>query len=452
MIYFDITDLIDYSKSNSHPTGIQRVCIQIIKSALESRSDIRCVFQDASQHRLLEFKPSSELFDGRNLTAFRYLHSQSTPKFFPEKHEIKSYLQPYENQKIIRGIKKAGVHLTALTSRRALIELGFTTGRARHQNPQTTYQVVKPVTGLLEKHTLVILGAFWTSNNISGFAAARKQQGARNIVLIHDIIPIVTPQFCGKGHQEEFKITIRTLPKIATNLLCVSEWTARDIRTHLRGGAGGMPIETLRLAHELPGVARHTTLKHAPVQTPPPTAEHPYILCVGTIEARKNPTLLIRAWDQLIETMGERTPHIVFAGKWGDQSGEFNAALRQHNKVQPFVRVVASASDDELASLYIGALMTVFPSHYEGWGLPVGEAAWLGKYCVASSSSSIPEVVGDLADYAAPEDLAGFFELLRKGIVDHDYREAKEHSIKTAPLRTWCDVANQLLKSADGLN
>jgi hypothetical protein len=93
-------------------------------------------------------------------------------------------------------------------------------------------------------------------------------------------------------------------------------------------------------------------------------------------------------------------------------------------------QVIEAPSDAELAALYLGCLFTVYPSYYEGWGLPVGESVWFGKYCVAANSSALPEVCGDLIDYADPHDPADLAKKLRRALTEPGYVRSKELAIR----------------------
>lgn len=446
MIYFDITDVVVFSKSNTHPTGIQRVQIQLIKAAIECGADARCVFHDTNNNQICEFTPSPEFFSGQDLRQFRRLGGDRISKFFPAKYEVKRYLRPYDNRKFLRGLKKIGVYLAALSSKKMLARMGFTTGRLTPPEDLEPLNVEMTVGACIpDDQPLVFLGAFWESAGVVDLARNRRERGGRNYVLLHDIIPLVAPQFCGLGQRRNFDIAMHALEGMATDLLSVSEWTARDFKEHFKGGLGELPIEVLPLAHELNGVERNCRLPIAKDASLANLLSSPYVLCVGTIEARKNPVLIVQAWAELIKIMGDRTPYIIFVGKWGWKLSEFNETLALHKEVEPYLKVVSSASDEDLVRLYSEALFTVFPSHYEGWGLPVGEAAWLGKYCIASSRASVPEVVGALADYVDPGDLSGFVALLNTAISNPAYRMGKENAIRRAPLRSWHDVATQLI-------
>jgi glycosyltransferase involved in cell wall biosynthesis len=165
---------------------------------------------------------------------------------------------------------------------------------------------------------------------------------------------------------------------------------------------------------------------------------------VGTLEIRKNGALLLRAWLRLLADLGDQTPMLVFAGRRGWLLDEFDALLAQHPQLQRFVKVVSQPSDQELSRLYSGCLFTVFPSLYEGWGLPIGEAAWFGKFCIASNASSMPEVCGDLIDYVDPNDFEDLYHKVRRAIREPDYIRQREARIKQAPLRSWSDVSRNI--------
>ena len=111
--------------------------------------------------------------------------------------------------------------------------------------------------------------------------------------------------------------------------------------------------------------------------------------------------------------------------------------------------IIPRATDADLAALYQKCLFFVYPSLAEGWGLPVGEAAWFGKYSVVSSSSSLPEVCGDLVDYVDPININECTQSIKRAVLDHDYRKHHENNIAAASLRSWKDVAVHLKQLLD---
>src|SRR5262249_28986467 len=153
-------------------------------------------------------------------------------------------------------------------------------------------------------------------------------------------------------------------------------------------------------------------------------------LSVGSIDRRKNQALLYQLWRRLIERHGERVPPLVLAGRHGWRADEVLQDLQGDPVVRGRVVALADTTDAELRWLYGRCLFTVYPSHYEGWGLPVAEALAHGKYCLASATSSLPEVGADLADYADPLDLLGWQARVERALFDPGFLPAREERIR----------------------
>jgi glycosyltransferase involved in cell wall biosynthesis len=98
--------------------------------------------------------------------------------------------------------------------------------------------------------------------------------------------------------------------------------------------------------------------------------------------------------------------------------------------------------------LYRHAQFTVFPSLYEGWGLPVGESLWHGVPCMTSNCSSMPEVGEGLCDYIDPLESESIAAAAQRLITDPDYRERRKVQIARAKLRTWRDFSATVLEHA----
>jgi len=130
-----------------------------------------------------------------------------------------------------------------------------------------------------------------------------------------------------------------------------------------------------------------------------PVSVHvPYFLFVGTREPRKNVALLIDAWREVRKTIAV---DLVLVGR--------NHAPEQGHGL----RVLGEVSDSDLPGLYSGALACVYPSLYEGFGLPVLEAMQCGALVIASRDPAILEVTGDAAIHVVAEDTAAFAEAMR---------------------------------------
>ena len=127
-----------------------------------------------------------------------------------------------------------------------------------------------------------------------------------------------------------------------------------------------------------------------------------YFLYVGRLETKKNVVTLLRAFAELKKDLGVGHPiELVLAGKWGYGEEAIKQTLAVNNNG---VRVLGFTPEEDLASLYSGALAFCFPSLYEGFGMPVLEAAAAGTPVIASDIPALREVMGDAAVFcfAAP--------------------------------------------------
>ncbi len=121
-------------------------------------------------------------------------------------------------------------------------------------------------------------------------------------------------------------------------------------------------------------------------------------------------------------------------------------ALRNARHLDGKVRICSDVDDMTLAALYRGARFTIFPSLYEGWGLPVTESLGYGKVCIASSSTSIPEAGGDYCLYHDPDNVTEAYELYRKAITEPEIIRALERKIAAEYRPTeWRECAAALL-------
>jgi glycosyltransferase involved in cell wall biosynthesis len=173
-------------------------------------------------------------------------------------------------------------------------------------------------------------------------------------------------------------------------------------------------------------------------------AHLPFALCVGTLESRKNNGTLVRAWDTIVKNFGPNAPRLVFAGKHGWMNEDFHHVLRATGNANGRIRVVERPADHELAFLYRKCMFSICISYYEGWGLPIGESLWFGKPVIASNTSSMPEVGGELVDYVNPYDETEVVASISRMIRDIPYRSSRTEKIRSTKLRTWNDFGDDL--------
>jgi glycosyltransferase involved in cell wall biosynthesis len=281
-------------------------------------------------------------------------------------------------------------------------------------------------------------------------AALLERAGVRYVGLIYDLLAVLFPEWWRPDQQSRYRDWFRWTGRHAALVLCCSASTRRDAhRFFSEAGIDAGPIETVRLGDELPrGLAAARVAAHTEG-----AGKRPFVLFVSTLEVRKNHRLLFQVWRRLLGEHGSaRVPDLVFVGKQGWLIDDFVTELEQSRFLDGKIVWRERVDDAELARLYADSLFTVYPSLYEGWGLPVAESLAFGKYCVASSSSSLPEVGGDFADYYDPHDVGDATARIERAIFDAAHRESRERLIRERfRARRWQESAAELLARIEQL-
>ena len=169
-----------------------------------------------------------------------------------------------------------------------------------------------------------------------------------------------------------------------------------------------------------------------------------YILCVGTLEPRKNLELAIRAYVDLPADFRERRP-LVIVGMKGWLTSSLESLMHPLVAIGE-VRPLGFTSEAALASLYAGALVLVYPSLYEGFGLPPLEAMASGTPVIVSDRSTLPEVVGSAGVQIAADDEEGLRAALLR--FDEDpafWQQRADASLLQASLFSWERCASETL-------
>ena len=150
-----------------------------------------------------------------------------------------------------------------------------------------------------------------------------------------------------------------------------------------------------------------------------------YLLHVGTLEPRKNLELLLRAYCGLPAAVRSRCP-LVLVGKWGWNTAGLAALLEAQAKQHGVIHL-GYFPEEHLPLLYNGARALVFPSLYEGFGLPPLEMLACGGAVLASTAGPLPEVLGPQGCLIDPHDLDGWRQALLRVVVDDDWRQSLRH-------------------------
>jgi len=171
--------------------------------------------------------------------------------------------------------------------------------------------------------------------------------------------------------------------------------------------------------------------------------ERPYILYVGSLEKRKNLPRLLEAYAYLRETLPGWKLVIVGGRKW--KSDPIYKAV-QRLGLEPHVIFTGFVAEEDLPALYNGADLFVFPSLYEGFGLPVLEAMACGTPVVTSNTSSLPEVAGEAALLVAPTDVKAIAAAMQRVLSEPDLAaELRRRGLERASQFSWERTARETL-------
>jgi glycosyltransferase involved in cell wall biosynthesis len=399
-IVFDVSDLVQYFRNNRLPTGIQRVQIEVISVTLlrtRAHQDIRvCCFTEQSSY-WREIPPDIFL----ELCDLSLIDGDWTA---PEWRELMLDLDDLLNQ---------------------ADDFRFDEGAF-----------------------LVNIGtSWWLQNYFLQVREAKKRNNIRYIPFVHDMIPIMVPEYCVDGLVKEFIGWAQAVYGHADFYFVNSESTRCDlIKVGQQLGYEIDPdrIRTVRLDAEY----RKSSVNLTDAAAAGNFRRHrltpgQYVLFVSTIEARKNHMAMFDAWLELCKDHGDDAiPKLVCVGKLGWLNEATFARLSASARLREKVVMLSNVSDEELGTLYGGCLFSVYPSFYEGWGLPVTEALSHSKPVLASRNSSLPEAGGEFADYFDLGNAADLSAKLKRLIFNPTYRKERETAIRTGfQPRTWQSIA-----------
>lgn len=260
------------------------------------------------------------------------------------------------------------------------------------------------------------------------------------ILTVHDLSFAFYPETFTTALVNYLERVVPWSVRRATHVLADSESTRRDlIRLY---GTPGQKITVL-----YSGVHERFSLTPderalGEVRKKYEVGDAPFVFTVGTLQPRKNTQLLIRAF----RAVAAQTDHnLIIAGGRGWLYEKMLAEVDRQG-LQGRVRFVGFVDDDDLPALYSAASLFVFPSLYEGFGLPLLEAMASGTAVISSNASSLPEVAGDAAVQISPQDEEAWTEAMLRLIRNHRLREQLVTAGRRQAQRfRWSRAAQQLL-------
>ena len=445
-IWFDVEDLVQFFQTSSRPTGIQRLSFETYRAVWRlagESGEVRFCRWGATPNSLVPIHfPALEA---------GILTAASAPPPPPPRPAPPAPLPvsrlaraakhlPLRYRLPLGTIFRAGLSTWAAV--RALAAIARADLRPRRDTATQVgghqYDLGAPDIAFAPGDWFVNLGASWATPYEPAFLAGLRAGGVKFALLAYDLIPELFPEWFTQGLATDFSVWLREIVPQTDKMFAISRHTAADLTACLARIGKPLPSSAvLPVGNRAPGFS----------QALAPVHKSPYVLMVGTIEARKNHAAMLRVWRRMLQTMpADAVPDLIFAGKIGWLTRDLVEQLHNASWLGGKIRFIDSPSEATLASLYQHCLFSVFPSLYEGWGLPVTESLGFGKTVAASSSSAIPEAGGTFCTYFDPNNVNDIYNVVR-GLIENPERIAVLQTRIAAQFcpPAWEDAATALL-------
>jgi len=302
---------------------------------------------------------------------------------------------------------------------------------------------------------IISVGLDWDHPYVDTFKTLKNDMGVKIVTCCYDLIPIILPQYSVEHVAKKFSTYFTNISWISSIILCISQRSREDYQEFVqRVGAPKAETLVIPLGDNVPKSRETGNAAYGEVSTHVAQAvAEPFILFVSTIERRKNHEVLYRAYHLLAqEGHAPRLPKLLFVGMTGWGVGDLLKDIELDPLTKGLIVQLNHVTDDELALLYEKAEFCVYPSLYEGWGLPVGEALAYGKAVIASGEGSIPEVGGDLVTYLDPWNPRAWADEILKLVDQPERVQAMAEAVRKGyRVRTWHDTAQVVKVAVDKL-
>lgn len=371
-------------------TGIQRVVRNVARHS-----------QDIGPQMGVEVQPMVRVGDRFYAVAWRGGSARSVTRWNKVWLGIRPVFRPLAPLARIPGVGWAGLLLRKLLFPRSLVR------KTRRLRVSMTCPEVMPGRG-----DAVLLLDNWWNPDVWPLVSRAKSDGAVVAVVVYDLLPVTHPAFFRPRLTNRFSTCLQLALQQGDRFLAISQHTCAALKEYaaelgLRAGDEAA-FQSFRLGAQLDRVAGDGQVRPALARVfDGGQAPRPY-LTVGTLEPRKNHATLLDAFEQVWQTRPQT--RLVIVGRFGWMSNDLVKRILHHPQYSRALFLFTNLVDSELDYCYRNARAFVFPSHAEGFGLPVVEALQHGLPVMASDIPIHREVVGEYCaffDQRDPASLAG---------------------------------------------
>jgi glycosyltransferase involved in cell wall biosynthesis len=284
---------------------------------------------------------------------------------------------------------------------------------------------------------LFIAGLLWSTIPYKVLEELQYTKSVYTITVIHDLIPIIMPEIFDEPIKYD---DLYRVLRGSSLLMTVSEFTDHQLRNIAEKNC--IPIKTapIRWGIEILQAPKEKPERFTDLET------GQFILFVSTVNRRKNHEMLYDIWLNLLEENHENLLPLVFVGSLSEASEPFIRLLLRTERIYPkYIKYYQNIDDIDLSWLYSNCRFTVYPSTYEGWGLPVTESLAYGKVCLASSITSIPEAAQSYCPLLHPRNFLAWKQNILDLMHNDELISKLEKNLKNFHSRTWEECTHDVI-------
>ena len=394
-IHFDVSDLIYYYALESTPTGIQRVQQELARALLSGNADgVEAVIYDSAIQKW------------RTLPNAWVLSLIAAASEFPGTNDAwKEIYQDFSG-------KLAGFALTQFESGEWLINVG----------------------------------ASWSLPSYFVQVRQLRRRGVRFGVFLHDCIPVRHPAYFEYPHTIEHTYWLAQVNDSADLVICNSETTRNDFLELVKPrSVANVHVCKLDASWVENTSSPKSDIAAAELLSDFGIMDDDFVLCVGTIEPRKNHIALVHVWDKLRETHRAKCPKLLCVGRIGWKSEAVISQAKALGLADQQIIFTGALPDDILSVLYRNCLFSIYVSYYEGWGLPISESLHAGKVCIAGNNTALKEAGAGCAIHVDERSESAIHEAIARLVDDPSALNAAEEKVRQEyRARDWPTIGAQI--------
>ena len=395
-VVLDLTDLLNFVSRLRFVSGIQRVQAELALALLQRRG----------RHRVY-------------------------PAIYDSRHGRWKLADPDAVIALIRGVRRRSIY-----GKRHIDKLIAAVRRARGVD-----------FARLERPVLFTPGATWSDwRYLLSVRAAKRRQGMRFVPFVHDCIPLILPETCSADVPPAYSRWLAGVSELADAYVVNSERTGADLRAMLALAVDRDAKIGVAQLNGRTSLCRRPTKPRLDAPVFDNLSRRGFVICVGSLEPRKNHLLLFKAWRMLVERHGDRAPALVVVGRNGWREEDAFAYLDANRSLRDVVYLLPDVDDAELAWLYRRARFSICASLYEGWGMPISESLDAGLPVLAARNSALTEAGGYAATYFTSGDAEDLVSKVEAWAFDDAALAAARRLAEEAPLRAWTEVAEDAMR------